>query len=296
MVIPGRQRPETKRVSPLQRRMVEDMTIRKFSPKTIESYVHRAKVFAWHYGKSPEVLGREEIREYFLFLARENEVSLSTYRITVGALRFLYGVTLGREWAIESIPYPRRRTQFNPVVLSVEEVKALFAVEMDIKDRAMLLLAYSVGFRFSDIRGLRVEDIDSKRMLITARHGTKGDKVRRVPLSLVLLETLRSYFVAYRPKDRMFTRSVTDDRPVTRDMFARMCERARVKAGIRRYFSPHALRHTFATHLLESRIDLLTIQSMLGHARLQTTAQYAKVTAPSLAAVPMALEALRPAS
>jgi len=186
----------------LRRRMIEDMEIRNLSPQTIKGYVFHVAQFAKHFGKSPDLLGAEQIRQYQIFLLRERKIAMSTLNVVLSALRLFYKVTVGREWAMEHLRYPKRAKRL-PVVLSKEEVLRVFSSIRNLKHRTVLMTLYATVMRVSEVVRLRVDDIDSKRMLIRVRQA-KGRKDRYVPLSQTLLTALRTYWKKYRPKDALF--------------------------------------------------------------------------------------------
>jgi len=186
----------------LRRRMIEDMEIRNLSPQTIKGYVFHVAQFAKHFGKSPDLLGAEQIRQYQIFLLRERKIAMSTLNVVLSALRLFYKVTVGREWAMEHLRYPKRAKRL-PVVLSKEEGLRVFSSIRNLKHRTVLMTLYATGMRVSEVVRLRVDDIDSKRMLIRVRQA-KGRKDRYVPLSPTLLETLRRYWKKYRSRGALF--------------------------------------------------------------------------------------------
>ncbi len=185
-------------MSELRQKMLTDLRIRNYAERTQEIYIRRVAEMAQHFGRSPDTLGREEIRGYLRYLKEERDVSRSSFKQTVGALRFLYRVTLDRPELLSHIPYPRQKRR-DPVVLSQDEVGRLLRALENLKHRALAMTLYAGGLRISEVLGLEVRDIDSDRMVITVRHG-KGDKDRQVVLSVVLLETLRAYCRMYRPR------------------------------------------------------------------------------------------------
>jgi integrase/recombinase XerD len=261
-------------MTPLRQRMIEDMEIRNFSSNTIESYVFRVAQLAKHFGTSPEALGAEEIRQYQIHLCRERKIAHSTMVQVVCALRFFYKVTLGNRQLIEHLPYPKREKKL-PEVLNKEEVFRAFSSTRNLKHKTVLMTLYSTGVRASELMRLRVDDIDSKRMLIRVHQG-KGRKDRYVPLSPSLLTVLRTYWKKYRPKDALFA-SPRGGGALSKSAVWKVCATARMKAKISKPVSPHTFRHTFATHLLEAGTDLRTIQLILGHGSLRTTAVYLHV-------------------
>jgi integrase/recombinase XerD len=269
-------------MTPLRRRMIEDMTLRNFAPQTIQSYLWCIARFARYFNASPEHLGPEHVRTYLLYIVQERRVSLSNYKQVRSALRFLYRVTLGRDDVPQGIP-PVKQPRVLPVVLSPDEVVRFFAAIRNIKHRAILMTAYAGGLRVSEVASLKVTDIDSQRMVIHVRRG-KGQKDRYVMLSPRLLEMLRSYWKAVRPRDFLFP-GANLDRPITTASIQKVCQRARKAAGMGKNITAHTLRHSFATHLLEAGTDLRTIQVLMGHNSFSTTARYVHVATASLPSV-----------
>jgi site-specific recombinase XerD len=278
-------------MTPLRRRMIEDMQLRNFSPHTIRAYVDRIAQFARHFGKSPALLGPAEVRSYLVHLVQQRRVSWSHYNQTVAALRFLYRVTLGREEALPRIPCPRQPKRL-PVVLSPEEVIRFFRAVPGLKHRALLMTAYAAGLRISEVVALRVEDIDSHRMVIRVRQG-KGRKDRYVMLSTRLLEILRHYWKAARPSDWLFPGQIPG-RPITVGSVHGICAEASRAADLGKHVTVHTLRHSFATHLLEAGTDIRTIQLLLGHRNLKSTALYTHVAPAALEATQSPLDRLDP--
>lgn len=276
-------------MTPLRRRMIDDMTLRNFAPKTIQAYVRCVARFARHGRCSPEHLGPEHVRDYLLYLLNERHVSLSYYNVTRCALRFFYTVTLGRDDVPQAI-VPAKQPRTLPVVLSREEVACFFAAIGPLKHRALLMTAYAAGLRVSEVARLRVCDIDSARMVIRVVQG-KGAKDRYVMLSPRLLAILRAYWKVGRPHGYLFpgTRPETH---VSVKTVEKACHRACQAAGLSKQVTVHTLRHSFATHLLEAGTDLRTIQVLLGHRSFGTTARYVHVATASLPAVRSPLDDL----
>jgi site-specific recombinase XerD len=270
-------------MTPLRRRMIEEMKLRNLAPSTIDVYVSRVAHFARYYGRSPEVLGRDEVRSYLLHLVQEKKVSWSLYNQTVAALRFLYEVILDRQGVLVRIVCPKQPQRL-PVVLSLEEVARFFAAITGVKHRAILMTAYAAGLRISEVVALRVEDIDSKRMVLRVRQG-KGRKDRNVMLSPRLLTLLREYWKIARPTDWLFPGQVAGQ-PITVGTVHRICVQAARAAGLDKHVTVHTLRHSFATHLLEAGTNIRTIQMLLGHRNIKTTAVYTHIS-------PIALETTR---
>lgn len=260
-------------MTPLRKRMIDDLRIRNYSPRTIRTYVRVVASFARHHGRSPEVLGTEDIRCYQVHLL-EAKTSWSVFNQTVCALRFLYRVTLQRDWPLERLPYGKKPKRL-PLVLSQEEVLRFLGAVDNPKYRVALTTEYAAGLRISELVHLRVEDIDSARMMIHIGHG-KGDKARLVPLSTVLLGQLRAYWRVERPKTWLFP-GRSPEAPVVQKTIWEACDRARQAAGLRKHVTPHTLRHCYATHLLEAGTDIRTVQALLGHASLSSTMVYTHV-------------------
>jgi integrase/recombinase XerD len=258
----------------LRQRMLEELQRRNYSTGTIRLYLQHVAAFAQHFHRSPDQLGAEEIRRYQLFLIQEKKLAWSSYKQIVCALRFFYAKTLKRPFMLEDIPFPRHEQRL-PLILSKEEVEQILTAPSHLKTRALLMTVYSTGLRRSEVARLRVTDIDSARMTITV--DGKGKKDRVVMLSPVLLDILRQYWRQAKPKDWLFP-GKTPDQPISgNDVFAVFHNAVR-RAGITKHVSPHSLRHSFATHLLESGVDLRTIQLLLGHRSLKTTARYLHVS------------------
>jgi site-specific recombinase XerD len=256
--------------------MVEDLRLRNYSPRTIETYTRCVAGFAHYFGKSPALLGPEQIRRYQSFLVEEKKASWSLFNQTVSALRFLYGVTLGRKEAIDYIPYPKSERKL-PVVLSLEEIAKFFGCVRNLKHRTVLQTMYGTGLRISEALRLRVSDIDSQRMLIRVRQG-KGRKDRYAELTPTLLARLREYWRGYRPQSWLFP-GKSREQPLDPTSVQRACGIARLRAGLGKRVTTHTMRHCYATHLLEAGRDLRSIQLRLGHGALSTTAIYLHVAA-----------------
>jgi integrase/recombinase XerD len=278
-------------VTPLRQRMLEDLQIRHYSPTTIRIYLHAVAEFAGHFGQPPDQLGAEHIRRYQLFLAKDKKVSPPTYVQVVCALRFLYTHTLHRKVTIERIPFPRRERKL-PMILSREEVRALLEAPRDLRQRALLAILYGSGLRVSEVARLKVADIDGARNVLWVRSG-KGRKDRQALLPPKLRELLRCYWRSRRPTDWLFP-SARQGQPISVKAIFLACRRAGHRAGIAKSVHPHSLRHAFATHLLEAGVDLRTIQILLGHANLETTARYLQVADVTVRATTSPLELLPP--
>ena len=258
----------------LRQRMLDDMRVRNLARNTQLSYLHQVSAFANFFHQSPEKLGPEEIRSYQVHLTTVKRLAPSSLCITVAALRFLYKVTLKQAWAIEEIPAPKKPQKL-PIVLSPEEVAQFLACVNNLKQRTLLSTLYATGLRVSEATHLKVTDIDSQRMTLRVEQG-KGQKDRYVMLSCQLLENLRTYWKAVRPEGWLFPGEIIGH-PITRDAVGQTCQRACRLAGLKKPVTPHSLRHAFAVHLLERGTDIRTIQLLLGHRSLSTTARYLKL-------------------
>jgi integrase/recombinase XerD len=268
-------------VTPLRQRMIEDLKIRNRSPRTIESYVRNVARFARHFGRSPELLGPEEVRQYQLHLL-ERKISFSTFNQYLCSLRFLYGTTLGRPEMLPRLPYARQPKTI-PQVLSQAQVVKLLECVRPRRYRVLLTTIYATGLRISEAVRLSVADIDSAQMTIRVARG-KGNKQRLVPLSPALLQELREWWREHRNPQWLFPRK-QPHRPLSTASVQQACRQAVRRAGLPPRVSAHTLRHTFATELLEAGVDLLTIQKILGHADLKTTLIYTHVRRDRLHAV-----------
>jgi integrase/recombinase XerD len=259
----------------LRDRMEQDLILRRLSPSTRRNYLLYCRKFAEHYWRPPEEVGEQEIRAYLLHLIQVEQVSYATYRQIVAALKFLYTVTLSRPWEVQRIPFPRHRRPRLAEVLRQDQIVQLFAALRRPKYRAVLMTCYAAGLRISEACQLRVEDIDSRRMVIRVRYG-KGGKQRYTILSRRLLAVLRKYWKIDRPKVWLFPGQGASGHvaPGTvRGVFRKAREQLRLGKGC----TPHTLRHSFATHLLENNTDLVTLQAMLGHSTIKTTSTYTHV-------------------
>jgi integrase/recombinase XerD len=279
-------------MSPLRRRMIEDMKVRNLSPATQRSYVHAVAKFSQYFGRSPDQLGLTEVHAYQVHLVSAG-VSWAGFNQAVCAIRFFYGVTLRRPAVVERIPYARKQTHL-PVVLSAAEIERFLAAVPNLKHRVALTTAYAAGLRVSEVVRLRIADIDTSRMMLRIEQG-KGGKDRYVMLSPRLLTMLRSYWKTTRSEDWLFP-----GRPEGRHLEASglqiACRKARAAAGFRKPVTMHTLRHSFATHLLEAGTDIRTIQILLGHSELSTTTRYAHVATTTLGGTTSPFDLLPPAT
>jgi site-specific recombinase XerD len=269
--------------------MVEDMKMRNLSTHTQRVYVRVVTRFAAFFQKSPEELEPEDVRTYLLHIVNERRSSWSFYDQTLCALRFLYHTTLGRPHLLDGIPCPKK-TKRLPVILSPEEVRRFFSVIRNPKHRALLMAAYAAGLRVSELVSLRVEDIDSARMLISVRQG-KGFKDRYVKLADRSLVELRECWKVGRPTTWLFP-GEHPNRPIHASTVKRLCGDIANRAALGKRVSVHTLRHSVATHLLDHGTDLRTIRVLLGHRTLSTTAIYTHVSQAKLQSTPSPLDLL----
>jgi integrase/recombinase XerD len=260
----------------LRDRMEQDLKLRKVSPATIRNYLLYCRKFAAFFMRSPEELGAAEVRSVLLHQIEVEQLAYGSYRQVYAALKFLYSVTLGRPEAVNRIPFPQRQPSSLPKTLTVEELTAFFTAIRKPKYRALFMTCYAAGLRLCEACHLRVQDIDSQRMVLRVRSG-KGGKERLTVLSPRLLEVLRAYWRVAKPKDWLFP-GYPPTRPVTADTARNVFHRARAKASLPQGYTPHSLRHSFATHLLDAGTDLVLIQKLLGHTSIRTTSRYTHVS------------------
>jgi site-specific recombinase XerD len=255
--------------------MIEDLQIRNLAANTQESYVQQVSLFARYFNQSPERLGPEQIRAYQVYLTNEKKSSTGSILIAIAALRFLYRVTLKKDWTFEDIIPAPKKPQTLPVVLSPEEVIQFLACVASHKHRAILTTCYAAGLRVSESIALTPPAIDSKRMVLRVEQG-KGMKDRYVMLSPKLLEILRDWWRVERPEHWLFPGDIPG-KHITRDAVERECQNAHRICKISKPITPHSMRHAFAVHLLEQGTDVRTIQLLLGHRSLTTTAKYLRI-------------------
>jgi site-specific recombinase XerD len=262
--------------------MLDELQRRNYNPDTIRGYLHAVQEFARYFGKSPEVMGADEVREFQLYMMREKKLALGTVALRMGALRFLYKKTLRRrDIDIDDLPLVKAPKKL-PVVLSPEEVARLIEGAPNLCYRTMLMLLYATGLRRAEAARLKISDIDSARMLIHVHQG-KGSRDRDLPLTPKLLAALREYWRNSKHKPRVYlfpsrVQPIEPERPITDKIIWHACHEAALRAGITKRIGPHTLRHCFATHMLEAGTDLRTIQLLLGHQRLKDTAIYLHVS------------------
>jgi len=277
-----------KPISPLRQRMIDDMTARRFSEKVQKAYVRHVRTFAAFLGRSPDTATSEDHRRFQLHMAQQ-QISPGSINAAIAALRFFFNVTLERPDLVRplrTVNEPRRA----PVVLSQEEVARLLEAAPGLKYKAALSVAYGAGLRVSEVANLKVSDIDSERMTLRVEQG-KGQRDRYVMLSPQLLELLRDWWHAARPQVWLFP-GQNPINPMTARQLNRAVHAAKDLAGISKRVSPHTLRHSFATHLLEQGVDIRVIQVLLGHAKLETTALYTRVAVNTVRDIKSPLERL----
>lgn len=282
-------------VSPLRQRMLEDMAMRGLRSHTQRDYVRIVKSFATFLGRSPDTATAEDVRRFQVH-QRESGMQPQSINNSVSGLRFFFTVTLNRpdlSLRLVLVRFPRKL----PDVLSVEEVGRLLEAAPNLKYKAALGTAYGAGLRVSEVAALKIDDIDSTRMLIRIEQG-KGRKDRNAMLSPQLLALLRLWWREGKRRNVMLPhgwlfpgRSCTE--PVSTRQINRAVHEAAEVAGIHKRVSPHTLRHSFATHLLEQDVDIRVIQVLLGHSKLDTTALYARVATKTIRAVTSPLERLQ---
>ena len=277
-----------KPISPLRQRMIEDMTARHFAEKAQTDYIRYVKSFAAFLGRSPDTASAEDLRLFQQHMTKTH-VSPGVINATVVALRFFFKVTLERDDLVRRLTLvsePRRV----PIVLSPEEVARLLTAAPGVKYRAALGVAYGAGLRVSEVVALKVTDIDRERMLLRVEQG-KGQKDRFVMLSPQLLELLRDWRQVAQPRGWLVP-GLDPVNPMSARQLCRAVSAAARAAGIAKRVSPHTLRHSFATHLLEQNVDIRVIQVLLGHAKLETTALYTRVAVNTIRDVTSPLERL----
>ena len=270
-------------MTPLRKRMMEELQLRNLSPMTANTYIHLVERFARYFNQSPARLGPEQVRQYLLHLIQEKKVVASTLLVNRSALRFLYVGILKQKWFDEEIACPKRRPTL-PGMLSRSEMTRILDHTHNLKHWTILATFYATALRCDELRHLKVSDIDRERMAIHVRRG-KGGIPRDIGLSPVLLERLNVYFAWRKPTDWLFPSKQCPDRPLDDSGLRMVCRAAGKRAGIGRPVFPHLFRHACATHMLDAGADLRTIQVLLGHSSIQTTARYLRVSLQRLQAL-----------
>jgi site-specific recombinase XerD len=268
--------------------MLQDMQMRNLSPHTQEAYIRAVAKLAAFHKTSPDRLDQEQVRGFLVHLVGQ-QISFSLFNQIRCALVFFYRVTLGRDWHFDRFPCQKQAKRL-PVVLSQAEIVQFFAASGRLKYRALFMVVYGCGLRVSEVVALRAAHIDSQRMVLRVCQG-KGQKDRYVMLSPQLLQVLRDYYKAFRPSTTLFF-GKDKARPLDRGTVLWACRRIARRAGLTKRVTVHTLRHSFATHLLEAGVDLRTIQALLGHRSLRTTALYTFVSPERVAATPSPLDLL----
>lgn len=277
----------------LRRAMLEELQRRNYATNTIYYYLKAVERFAKHFHRPPDQLNHTHLREYQAYLLRERHLEPRTVKLHVSALRFFFVKTLKRPYMLEDIPFPKVPRRL-PAILTTDEVARLIDGAKNLTHRTMLMVLYSTGMRNAELRHLQVRDIDSRRMLIHIQHG-KGGRDRYVPLSATLLETLRVYYRWMRPKTWLFPGTIQNwraDKPITPKVVWDACREAAKRAKLEKRVSPHLLRHSYASHLVEAGADLRTVQLLLGHVKLEHTVIYLHLSQRHLQAVANPLDAM----
>jgi len=275
----------------LRQRMIEDMRLRKLATTTQRSYLHYVSDYAKYFQTSPEQLDLEAIRQYMLVLINEAQLSAESINCFLAAVKFLYLVTLEMPWREDDFPQRQPVPPKVPTVLSADEVLRFFDNIAGIKHRTVVMLCYGAGLRISEAVALKLSNIDSARMVLHVENG-KGQRPRLAALSPRLLAVLRAYYRATRPPGPWLFQSWRRDSHLSQGAVQLACREAVRQAGLAKQISPHVLRHSFATHLLENGEDIRVIQALLGHQRIDTTARYASVTPARLARTVSPLDTL----
>jgi integrase/recombinase XerD len=278
-------------MTPLRQRMIEELQLRNLSEATIQTYVRAVWRFARHFGKSPDQLGPEQVREYLLHLRNEKKDKWSTLQVNRGALKFLYVRVLKQGWFDEEIAAPKKRPQLI-TVLSAEQLTRILDHTHNLKHWTILATFYATALRSNELCHLKVSDIDSQRMVLHVREA-KGDVPRDIPLSPALRERLRIYYRWRKPTDWLFPSKQRRDLPLDNGTIRTLCRNAGRRAGIPFPVHPHLFRHACATHMLDAGAELRTIQVLLGHADIRTTARYLHVSTKRLQAAISPFDALQ---
>lgn len=276
-------------MSELRRRMIEDMTVRGFSPRTHESYLAAVRRLAKHYRRPPDELTATEVRAYLVHMLTKRKLSWSTCNVAASAFRFLYHVTLGRSAHDFQVPAPRQSKRL-PEILSRDEVARLIETPPNLKHRLLLATIYAAGLRVSEAVRLRVSDVDRDRMTLRVEQG-KGRKDRVTPLSRRLLRQMEIYWRTHPPRQWLFPNR-TEDGPIHVSAAQRVFIHAKQCTGITKRGGIHSLRHAFATHLIEAGADVPTVQRLLGHRSVSTTMRYFHLSQGRLSAIRSPLDLL----
>lgn len=258
----------------LKQKMIEDMQLHGYATRTQESYLGAVQRLAKHYQCSPDQLSETDIRNFFLHLINERKVAQNTVKIYLSGIKFFYQTTLGREWRFFSFAMPAKSKKL-PTVLSRNEVSTILGLIRKAGIRVLLTVTYGCGLRLHEAASLTVDNIDGERMQLLVKG--KGNKDRSIPLPEKILELLRSYWLVHRPKHWLFP-AKQSDKQIGHSTVQKAFKAALLESGIRKNASVHSLRHSYATHLLEDKVDLRFIQMLLGHKSPNTTAIYTHLT------------------
>lgn len=278
-------------MSPLQKRMLEELQLRNLSEATIHTYIRAVWRFARHFRKSPDQLGPEQVREYLLYLRNDKGDNWNTLQVNRGALKFLYVRVLKQKWFDEEIVAPKRRVVPLPTILTAEQITRILDCTYNLKHWTMIATLYATALRCNELRHLQVSDIDSRQMVLHVRAG-KGSVPRKIALSPALLGRLKIYYRWRKPADWLFPSKQRPGEPMDNGTIRTLCRNAGRRAGIPLLVHPHLFRHACATHMLDAGADLRTIQVMLGHADIRTTARYLHVSIKRLQAASSPFDAL----
>lgn len=272
----------------LRQRFVDDMTLHGLAPTTRNVYVNAVQQLAAHYHRSPDQLGEQELRDYFTYLINKKRLAASTLHTQIFGIKFFFTKTLQKPWPTLKLLRARKREKL-PVVLDPDEAQRLLAIRRSPVARMCAIVMYCCGLRISEALNLKIDDVDSKRMVLIVRRG-KGNKDRQVPLPMRTLELLRAYWREYQPKTWLFT--TPDGRQLPDHSVRYFLKKARKDAGIRKSVSAHTLRHSYATNLMARGVDVRVIQVLLGHRSLKTTTVYLHLTSSVMRPVQETINAL----
>jgi len=278
-------------MTPLRKRMLEELQLRNYADLTIERYLEAVQSYARYFHRSPLRMGPEQIRDYLLHLVRDRKAAPNTLQVHRAALKFLYVKTLNQQWFDGRVARTRRRPRL-PSILSPAEITRVLDHTRNLKHWTIIATFYATGMRCNELRHLKIGDIDSQRMVIHVRVA-KGGTPRDIGLSPVLLERLKVYWRGVKPMNWLFPSQMRPDQPMERKTIRLACSLAGRRAGIDKPVTPHVFRHSCATHMLEAGADLRTIQALLGHADIQTTARYLRVSTKRMQAAPSPFDALQ---
>lgn len=270
-------------MKPLRKKMIAWMERKNYSASTIKCYVNSVSMLARYYNKCPSQLTEQQVADYLNYITKKRGYSYGSISGAHSGIKLFWKQILDREWNTKLLPRPKRPKQL-PEILSLDEVHQLLELTRNPKHKTMLSLLYTTGLRMGELIRLKPSDIDSKRMVVRVRQG-KGKKDRYTRLTPKMLEQLRAYWKAHRPKVYLFEGLIAG-KHISDSSVQKVFQQARQRAGIKRQVGVHVLRHCFATHLLEAGVDSMMIKQMLGHAHLSTTARYLHVQSTGFDAIP----------